>query len=450
MKEGEPETPTWTSWISEQSDVDKVGADPRLIGAETWLGWKQELKSNNISFVSVEQNLVDIHWNKTLKDPAKSEINHHDIKYTGKTWKDKVGELRIELKEKKSGAMIVTALDEIIWLFNIRGKHIQNKDVFIPVVKAYAIVTLEEIYLYLDSVLPKLLTKHYKDVTFKKYDQIWQDLKNSTFLDNIEGSILLSKPWAYTGGASYAIYRLVPEDKRLSDLSPIMMKKAQKNSVEIQGMENANVKDSVALISFFAKLEKSMREGEDWDEIKAAKEVLKFRQKQKLFKGPSFGTISASGANGAIIHYKPTEETNAKLASDKLFLLDSGGQYLDGTTDVTRTFHFGSPTEFEKEAYTRVLMGSIDLAKAVFKPGTTDSRMDILTRSPLYSVGLDYEHGTGHGIGSYGLVHESPTQVRIYQKEEHELKVGMFFSDEPGVYIRDQFGIRLETVPSSS
>jgi len=444
MKEGEPETASWTSWISLQDDVTSVGADPRLIGALTWLDWENDLKKSNISFLPVEQNLIDMFWNKTAKH--KSEIQNHDLKYTGKTFKDKITDLREDLRENKAGAMIVTAMDEIIWLFNIRGNHIYNENVFIPVVKAYAIVTLKDIYLYVNSVFHVSCTENMNCITFKKYDQIWLDLKNSSYLENIEGSILLSKPWAYTGGASFAVFRLVPENKRLMDLSPIMMKKAQKNAVEIQGMENANMKDSVALIGFIAKLEKGMKNGEDWDEIKAAKELLKYRAKQNLFRGPSFTTISASGSNGAIIHYNPTKETNAKLTSDKLFLLDSGGQYLDGTTDVTRTFHFGTPTNFEKEAYTRVLMGAIDLAKAVFKPGTTDSRMDILTRSPLYSVGLDYKHGTGHGIGSYGLVHESPIQVRVYQKEEHELKVGMFFSDEPGVYIRDQFGIRLETV----
>merc|ERR1719334_267076 len=167
---------------------------------------------------------------------------------------------------------------------------------------------------------------------------------------------------------------------------------------------------------------------------------------QKGFKGTSFETIAAYGPHGAIIHYKPTANSNIKIGTNSLFLLDSGGQYLDGTTDVTRTFHFGTPTKFEKEAYTRVLMGAVDLAKVVFRAGTTDTRVDILARQPLYNVGLNYRHGTGHGIGAYGLVHESPVQLRIYNKEEHELKEGMFFSDEPGVYLEGQFGVRLETV----
>jgi len=281
-------------------------------------------------------------------------------------------------------------------------------------------------------------------VIIKEYGEFLHDLTN--VLQENEEKILLSKPWAYTGGASFAIYDAVDESKRLLGLSPIMFRKAQKNNVEIKGMENANLKDAVALIAFSAELEEGMINGDNWDELKVSKRLYEYRSKQELFQEASFKTIAAYKEHGAVIHYKPTEETNLMIEKDSFLLLDSGGQYLDGTTDVTRTFHFGDPTYFEKEAYTRVLMGSIDLARGIFRAGTTDTRMDILARSPLYEVGLNYRHGTGHGIGSYGLVHESPIQVRVYKKEEHELKVGMFFSDEPGVYLENMFGVRLETV----
>ena len=196
-------------------------------------------------------------------------------------------------------------------------------------------------------------------------------------------------------------------------LSPVMLTKGRKNPTEIAGMEHANVKDAVALIDFVQRLEKTLKSGEEeWDELKAAKELKKKRAEQADNKGLSFATISAYGPNGAVIHYKPNNLTNAKIGRDNLYLLDSGGQYVDGTTDVTRTFHFGVPTEFQRSAYTRVLLGSIDLARATFLKGTPDTRLDVLARGHLYQAGLNYRHGTGHGIGAYGFIHESPIQVR--------------------------------------
>ena len=189
-----------------------------------------------------------------------------------------------------------------------------------------------------------------------------------------------------------------------------------------------------------------MNAGDDWDELRVARRLKKLRSEQDHNKGISFPTIAAYGKNGAIIHYQPNNLTNAKIGKDSLLLVDSGGQYLDGTTDVTRTFHFGKPTKFQKEAYTRVLAGAIDLARSVIQEGTPDTRLDILSRWNLWRVGLDYNHGTGHGIGAYGLIHESPIQVRVYGKQEHPILEGYFFSDEPGYYEAGNFGIRLETV----
>jgi len=454
MRSDEPDTPDWVDWLqgeaAENNDAQAIlGADPALTAAATWLVWENKLAVGNIILKTVKENLVDLVWEKEETD----EISPIDVcreEYAGLSWKEKVRDLRSDLAEKGASAMVVTALDEIAWLFNIRGQDIP----YSPVVKAYALVAETAIYLYLSGEVSQALQAHLNSgeckgsnecVTIRDYGEVFTDLAG-TLGEQVEKKILLGKPLAYTGGASFAIYNAVNEDKRLLELSPIMQRKAQKNEMEIKGMKNANIKDAVALIAFSAELEKGIEAGEEWDEMRAARRLLEYRNKQNLFKGPSFQTIAAYGAHGAIIHYKPSVETNAKIGTNSLFLLDSGGQYLDGTTDVTRTFHFGQPTKFEREAYTRVLMGAVDLARGIFRAGTTDTRMDILARSPLYSVGLNYRHGTGHGIGAYGLVHESPIQVRIYKEEEHELKVGMFFSDEPGVYIENMFGVRLETV----
>jgi len=202
----------------------------------------------------------------------------------------------------------------------------------------------------------------------------------------------------------------------------------------------------VALISFIAKLQPQIEDGEYWDEMTAADELEKHRAEQKDFMGTSFGTISGYGSNGAIIHYTANNNTKKQIKRDSLYLLDSGGQYRDGTTDVTRTFHFGVPTDYEREMYTRVLMGAIDLAMTVIPEGTKDTRIDINARGPLFAVGKNYRHGTGHGIGAFLNIHESPTQLRYYQDEEHELQEGNFFSDEPGYYEEGAFGIRLETI----
>jgi len=451
MRSDEPSTPDWVEWLEGEVPDGQavVGADPSLSAAATWLGWEDNLSSRNIILKPIRENLVDLVWDKDQTNDV-SSIDVCRQEYAGKSWQAKVTDLRHDLTALGAGGMVVTALDEIAWLFNIRGEAIP----YSPVVRAYAVITQSSIYLYLSGEVSQAVINHLnsggcrgsKDcVTIRKYADIFNDL-DGALGEQIDEKILLGKPWAYTGGASFAIYNAVKQENRLLELSPIMMRKAQKNDMEIEGMENANIKDAVAVIAFSAELEKGIAAGEDWDEIKVEKKLEEYRSKQNLYKGPSFKTTAAYGPHGAIIHYKANVETNSKIGTDSLLLLDSGGQYLDGTTDVTRTYHFGEPTNFEKEAYTRVMMGSVDLARGIFRAGTTDTRMDILARSPLYSVGLNYRHGTGHGIGAYGLVHESPIQVRIYKEEEHELKVGMFFSDEPGVYIEDMFGVRLETV----
>lgn len=277
------------------------------------------------------------------------------------------------------------------------------------------------------------------------YSQIFDKLEN-IIRENGWEKVLLGNKVAYSGGASYAIYKAIPKDKLDFQNSPVMLMKAAKNKVEVQGMKNAHIRDAVALIEFASDIEDGMAKGEVWDELKVARRLKELRSTQKWNKGLSFGTIAGYGANGAIIHYKANNNTSTKIGTDSLLLVDSGGQYWDGTTDVTRTFHYGQPTDFQKEAYTRVLAGSIDLARVNFIKGTPDTRLDILARWNLWQVGLNYNHGTGHGIGAHGYIHESPVQVRVYAKEEHPIQEGYMFSDEPGYYEAGNFGIRLETI----
>jgi len=275
----------------------------------------------------------------------------------------------------------------------------------------------------------------------------------------------LSRPSTYLSGAMYDIYSAVPEEKRKLINSPVLLMKAIKNEVEVNGMMEAHARDSAALCSWAAMMEQQMEReaATNWTEISAAESLAGFRASQENSRGTSFGTISAFGSNGAIIHYSPTPETDARITRDGLFMVDSGGQYLDGTTDVTRTFHYGTPTEEMIERYTDVLQGAIELARVKAPDGTLDSSVDLATRQFLFQQGLDYRHGTGHGIGAYLevhksldciihiheyylKVHEGPTLIRMANKESSKLKAGIFFSDEPGFYKEGQFGLRLETI----
>lgn len=317
-----------------------------------------------------------------------------------------------------------------------------------PVFKSYAFIAKNFIKLYVnldkidDSVKSHLGSDgctHKNCVALVEYSTIWMNLKE---VFSTVGKVLI------TSKSSYALYDTVPHEQRMVIESPIIMMKAIKNPVEAEGMRNAHVRDSAVIIDFVSSLEEGLKNGEPWDEMKAVEKLTELRSKQQYNKGESFETISAFASNGAVIHYKPTHTTNKKIDNSNMYLLDSGGQYLDGTTDITRTFHFGTPTDFHKETYTRVLMGSIDLAKLVFPHSTTDRHIDNIARQHLHEIGLDYNHGTGHGIGAFLNVHEAPTSVRKPTREQFgsQLLPRMFLSDEPGYYEDKSFGVRLETI----
>ncbi len=314
--------------------------------------------------------------------PARNEedLQVHEVEFAGRTWQDKVAELRETLSDSGYDATVITALDETAWLFNLRGRDIP----YSPVFRSYAVVSRDRLILYVE---PQRQTRRVKDhlnsdgcrggsrrrdcAEIRDYESVFDDLPS---LSDDWDAVLVGKKWAYTQGPSYAVYSTIPKEKLKFDLSPVMLRKSRKNEDEVAGMLRAHVRDSVALIDLAARLEEGMAAGEEWDELKVARELRQRRKAQEHYQTDSFKTISAYGANGAVIHYKPDNVTNARIGTDSLLLLDSGGQYLDGTTDVTRTFHFGQPTAFMREAYTRVLMGAIDLARAVFLKGTPDTR----------------------------------------------------------------------------
>lgn len=443
MKRHRPGTPKISRWLAENlSNGSVVGADPRLINHQTWIKWHRELTAAGIVLDGKYKNLVDHVWteNNGRKPPPDGKIFIHQLKYAGESWEEKIYRLRNKLKSE-ADCMIVTALDEIAWLFNLRGSDIP----YHPVFKSFALINEAEIRLYLDrDKLTDRVRQHlFKNVSYaiqlRNYTDIYRDVAH---LPNKTEKVLI------TSKSSYAIYSSTPEAKRIVKDSPILLMKAVKNPFEIEGMKKAHIKDSVAIIDFVALLEEEVKLGQYWDEMMAMERISQCRREQELNMGDSFESISASGSNGAIIHYSSRPATNKPIDLDHMYLLDTGGQYLDGTTDTTRTFHFGNATDFQKETYTRVLMGAIDLASAIFPQGVRDTDIDILARRHLYGAGLEYLHGTGHGIGLFLNVHEGPILIRNpkIQSKASQLKPGMFVSDEPGYYQEDSFGIRLETV----
>lgn len=472
MKMGEPGVPELPEWIlqtlgssqqnrsSASADPQLVGADPQLVGAEDWLGWNTTFRQDNITLQEID-NLIDRIWTEAGGRPPQvyKDIVVHDLRWAGETWQNKVGRLREKLSELKVSGMVITELDEIAWLFNIRGEGKSNfANLFhSPLVESLALITHSDIiiWLRLDKVTPEV-ERHLvspdcnKNRTCVRIGEVETGLAElaAWMEEQAElGGVLVTRPSTYLAGASYAVYSAVPADNRKLLDSPILLMKSIKNQVEVEGMMNAHIKDAVALCDWAARMEYEIQEvGSNWTEISAAALLEEYRMEQQDSRGLSFTTIAAYGANGAIIHYMPAPETNAVLGRDSLFMVDSGGQYLDGTTDVTRTFHFGTPTQEQVERYTDVLMGAVELARVVVPEDTLDTAIDLATRQFLFRNGLNYRHGTGHGIGAYLKVHEGPIRVAMSGSSQAKLKPDMFFSDEPGYYQDGEFGIRLETI----
>lgn len=345
---------------------------------------------------------------------------------TGESATSKLSRIRRYMAEKGADYHLITKMEEIAWLFNLRGKDVANTPVFF----SFALIQQERACLY---VLDDSADLAIDGVEFFPYLQIFEDLRNLP-----GGKILLDEEIA-----SYAMTAAIPPSVEIiSDSDPAELMKALKNPVEIAATKNAHIKDGVAMVNFLYWLKKNIGKI-PMSEISAADYLENCRRSQKGWFDLSFGTISGYADNGAIIHYDPTPETNKVLQPEGLLLVDSGGQYGDGTTDITRTIVLGPITDVMKEHYTAVLRCNIDLATARFQAGTTGAQLDEIARKPLKAIGMDYGHGTGHGVGHILSCHEGP-QIISPKGTRCPLYPGMITSDEPGVYIEGEYGIRLE------
>uniref|UniRef100_A0A8C3BC71 Xaa-Pro aminopeptidase 1 n=1 Tax=Cairina moschata TaxID=8855 RepID=A0A8C3BC71_CAIMO len=423
MKMGLKDTPTQEDWlVSVLPEGSKVGVDPFIIPADQWKRMSKVLRSAGHDLVPIKENLIDTIWTDCPQRPCKPLITL-DLNYTGVSWRDKIVALRSKMAERKVLWFVVTALDEVAWLFNLRGSDVEYNPVFF----AYAVIGMNTIRLFIDGdrMADPAVREHLQlDSTLEPEFKI-QVMPYGSILTELQavGASLSPKEKVWLSDkASYALTEAVPKAYRyLTPYTPICIAKAVKNASETEGMRRAHVKDAVALCELFNWLEKEVPKG-TVTEITAADKAEEFRSQQKDFVELSFATISSTGPNGAIIHYK------------------------DGTTDVTRTMHFGTPSAYEKECFTYVLKGHIAVSAAIFPNGTKGHLLDSFARSALWDCGLDYLHGTGHGVGSFLNVHEGPCGISYKTFADEPLEAGMIVSDEPGYYEDGSFGIRIENV----
>mmetsp|Transcript_1596 Transcript_1596/g.5724 ORF Transcript_1596/g.5724 Transcript_1596/m.5724 type:complete len:909 (-) Transcript_1596:993-3719(-) len=437
MKAGTPGVPTIEEWLAENVKAKgTVGIDPYVHSISNAGTLREALEKANKKLVFLEENPVDSIWRSRPGYP-KAPVRVHPIEYAGTTAAEKVKKIREEMKKEDVDCMLVSMLDEVAWLLNIRGDDIPC----CPVVLSYVIVEKDAVTLFVD---PKKIREPVR--SYLKKAGVRTDSYENAKVAVVKLAACGKKFWLNPASTSAAMHAAANQrDRALVKVTPIPLMKAVKNVQEAQGMLNAHYKDGAALCNFFTWLEKEIVARRSISEVQVAKTLKRFRSQQKDFLGESFPAIAGSGANGAIIHYRAVPATCGDVTTDQLFLLDSGGQYLDGTTDVTRTIHLGTPTRQEVEAFTRVLKGHIAIDSAVFPEGTTGNMLDPLARMPLWEVGLDYRHGTGHGVGACLNVHEGPHGISP-RATTTGLQPGMIVSNEPGYYEDGKFGIRIENL----
>ena len=433
MKQGLPETLEILPWLATQLNAgEKVGVNAQMFSVNAYAAMKSELTINDFELVSID--LPALVWTDRPALPLKPFFVF-DTQYAGKSTAEKLTLVRAEMKKAHAQVFVISALDDIAWLFNIRGRDVDYN----PVVIAYALVENDNATLFIASEKLTPETNAYlqsQEVAAEPYLAIYDKLKD----------ISASKAVLVDGGKlNQGLFESIPSACAIRNtMSPVFKLKSVKNEVEMAGVRRAMVKDGVALTRFFIWLEENLKTG-NLSEISVSDKLREFRSEQDNFVGESFGTIAGYAAHGAIVHYSATPESDAKLKAENLLLLDSGGQFLDGTTDITRTVALGTPTAQQKTDNTLVLKGHITLAKAIFPVGTRGTQLDILARKAMWDLGLNYGHGTGHGVGHFLCVHEGPQSIRM-DENSTVLVPGMMISNEPGMYRTNEYGIRIENL----
>lgn len=432
-KQGLPETPTLDGWIKSQlSKGDVVGIDGNVFQVSLAKSIIEQLDKCEIKCKS-NVDLISPIWEKRPKLPTNKAFIQ-ELKFAGKSVSEKVAEIRTQMKSKGVSSYLMCALDEVNWAFNIRGNDI----CYNTVVLSYGYIHENEAILFID--LKKLTEKtanslNEQGVTIKPYSRIKKQLSKL----GKDDSILIDP-----ARTNYNLYTTIPKKVRILEATGITTElKAHKNSVELEGFRNAMVQDGVALTEFFFWLEKNL-DKKKITETSIAEKLADFRSKRNEFVSESFSSIVGYADHGAIVHYSATEETEYEIKPKGFLLIDSGGQYRNGTTDITRTIHLSNPTKDEKNDFTLVLKGMIQLSMIKFPVGTRGSQLDTLARMAMWKQNINYGHGTGHGVGSFMNVHEGPMQIR---PDNHlPIEIGEVLSNEPGLYRQGKHGIRIENL----
>ena len=431
MKQKVEGTPTIAEWIGKECGAGvEVGIDGMVNSTNSVRELIADLrKQGGITLRTNLDPLAQI-WQDRPLIPV-NPVEEYPLTYAGEAASVKIARIRQALRKLHADGMLMASLDDIAWTLNLRGTDVHCSPLFV----SYLLISSTAVTLYInkEKLTPEVVAYlRGEGIGVDAYENVQRGLK-----DYFEYNILLDPD-----EVNYTLFNTVTREVIEAE-SPVKRMKTIKNDTEIEGFKQAMLKDGIAMVKFLYWLDKQLSEGETLTEISVSDELASLRAEQTLFRGLSFDTIAGYEAHGAIVHYESTPETDVPLRPEGLLLLDSGAQYLDGTTDLTRTIALGPVTEEQRKVYTLVLKGHIQLELCKFPSGTSGTQIDVLARKDMWRAGMNYLHGTGHGVGSYLNVHEGPHQIRMEWKPA-PLVAGMTVTDEPGIYLAGKFGVRIE------
>ena len=425
-------TPTISEWLAQelQNENAEVGLDGMVNSYHETMGLIADLRKSGGITVRTNFDPLGLIWTDRPAIPA-NPVEIQPMEFAGESVASKISRIRTALRQRHADGMLISALDDIAWTLNLRGTDVHC----VPVFVSYLLISSQQVSLYVDSAKINDEVKAYlaeNGISLYSYNKVAEGLERYS-----EYNILLDGD-----ETSYFLWKTVKCQEIIAGNSPVPAMKAQKNDREIAGFRQAMLRDGVAMVKFLRWLKPAVEAGGQ-TEISIDRKLTSLRAEQYLFRDISFDTIAGYQAHGAIVHYEATPETDVALKPEGLILIDSGAQYQDGTTDITRTIALGPVTEEMKHVYTLVLKGHIQLELAKFPDGASGTQLDALARECMWREGYNYLHGTGHGVGSYLSVHEGPHQIRMEWKPT-PLRAGMTVTDEPGLYLSGKFGVRIE------
>lgn len=425
-------TPTISEWLAQelQGENAEVGLDGMVNSYHETVGLIADLRKSGGITVRTNFDPLELIWTDRPAIPA-NPVEIQPMEFAGESVTSKISRIRTALRQRHADGMLISALDDIAWTLNLRGTDVHC----VPVFVSYLLISSQQVSLYVDSAKINDEVKAYlteNGISLYSYNKVAEGLERYS-----EYNILLDGD-----ETSYFLWKTVKCQEIIAGNSPVPAMKAQKNDREIAGFRQAMLRDGVAMVKFLRWLKPAVEAGGQ-TEISIDRKLTALRAEQPLFRDISFDTIAGYQAHGAIVHYEATPETDVALKPEGLILIDSGAQYQDGTTDITRTIALGPVTEEMKHVYTLVLKGHIQLELAKFPDGASGTQLDALARECMWRKGYNHLHGTGHGVGSYLSVHEGPHQIRMEWKPT-PLRAGMTVTDEPGLYLSGKFGVRIE------